>query len=47
MNRSNETVAVAIDEEELKVFVRADRTLEPGEMERVAGGIGTCIVPLG
>ena len=46
MSKSNKPVATT--DEELKVFVRtSDRALEPGEMERVAGGTGTCIIPNG
>ncbi|HEX8224170.1 MAG TPA: hypothetical protein VF605_10170 [Allosphingosinicella sp.] len=44
--QSKETIASA-DDAELTVFVRAFQELEPSELDLVAGGVGTCIIPMG
>jgi hypothetical protein len=48
MDRQSKDKAAKVDGEELELFVRSSpRDLEPGDLELVAGGIGTCIVPWG
>jgi hypothetical protein len=47
MDKQSKEPIAPIDESE-KVFVRASsQELEPGEIDRVAGGAGTCIIPQG
>ena len=47
MDKQSKELIANTDEAELKVFVRAFQELEPSELDLVAGGVGTCIVPFG
>lgn len=47
MDKQSKEAIANTDDAELKVFVRASQELEISELELVAGGIGTCIVPWG
>jgi hypothetical protein len=48
MNKGQKETIATVDDEDLKVFVRSSpEELEASELNLVAGGIGTCIVPNG
>ena len=48
MDKGRKESIAAIDDEDLKVFVRSSpQELELAELNLVAGGVGTCIVPNG
>jgi hypothetical protein len=48
MDRKSKEPIADLNDDELKVFVRSSpQELELGELDRVAGGGGTCIVPWG
>jgi hypothetical protein len=48
MDRQSKEKITNVDEDELKVFVRSStQELEPGELDRVAGGRRDLIVPWG
>ena len=48
MDKQSKAPTAAVEDDALKVFVRSSaEELEPSDLNLVAGGIGTCIVPLG
>ncbi|HEY5711244.1 MAG TPA: hypothetical protein VIT38_05050 [Allosphingosinicella sp.] len=48
MEKKHKESIATIADEELTLFVRSSpEELEPTELSLVAGGVGTCIVPLG
>lgn len=47
MDKQSKELIANTDDAELKVFVRVSQELELSELELVAGGGGTCIVPNG
>jgi hypothetical protein len=47
MDKQSKELIANSDDSELTVFVREFQELEPGELDHVAGGAGTCIIPNG
>lgn len=47
MDKQSTELIANTDDAELTVFVRAFQELEPSELDHVAGGAGTCIIPNG
>jgi len=48
MEKKQQEAIATIADEELALFVRSSsQELDASELQLVAGGIGTCIVPLG